>query len=385
MRVAKRLSQILPSVTLEITATAKRKAKEGKRIINFAAGEPDFPTPQHIKKAAQQAIEADFTRYTPSSGIIELKEAICRKFQLENSLSYNTSQILVSCGAKHSLFNAILAIVNPGDEVLIPVPYWVSYPEMVKIAGGHLRFIETSRENNFKMTKKDLKKALTKKTKVLILNSPCNPSGSVYSKEELQDLTEVILDGNIYCISDEIYEKIIYEQEEFYSIASLGEEIKALTIVINGVSKTYSMTGWRIGYLAAPQEIVKAIASLQSHSTSNPCSISQKAALAAIESDQTFIKDIVKEFTRRRNYLVDALNKTTLKALKPAGTFYAFCDISKTNLDSVTFCKRLLEEMGVAVIPGKAFGMDSFVRISFACNFEDIKEGIRKIENWLSK
>ncbi len=385
MRLSDRLSQISPSATLKITAAAKKLAKDGKRIINFAAGEPDFPTPSHIKEAAKKAIDSNFTKYTPSSGTLELKEAICRKLQTENNLSFDVSQILVSCGAKHSLFNAILAIVNPGDEVLIPTPYWVSYPEMVRVAQGCPKFIKTTRENNFKVTKEDLKKAISRKTKLLILNSPCNPTGSLYEEEELADLAHQIIDSNIFVISDEIYEKIIYDGLKFSSIACLGKRIKDLTILVNGVSKTYSMTGWRIGYLAADKLIVNAATNLQSHSTSNPCSISQKAALAAIEADQGFIKDIVNEFGRRRDYLLGALGNTILKPIKPEGAFYIFCDISKTNLDSVTFCERLLNEAGVAAVPGAAFGMDNFVRISFACSFEDIREGMKKIENWIDK
>lgn len=385
MRLSKRLSQISPSATLKITAAAKELAKEGKRIINFAAGEPDFPTPSHIKEAAKKAIDSNFTKYTPSSGTLELKEAICRKLQTENNLSFDVSQILVSCGAKHSLFNAILAIVNPGDEVLIPTPYWVSYPEMVRVAQGCPKFIKTTKENNFKVTKEDLKKVISRKTKLLILNSPCNPTGTLYKEEELADLAHQIIDSNIFVISDEIYEKIIYDGLKFSSIACLGQRIKDLTILVNGVSKTYSMTGWRIGYLAADKSIVKAATNLQSHSTSNPCSISQKAALAAIEADQGFIKDIVNEFGRRRDYLLGALGNTILKPIKPEGAFYIFCDISKTNLDSITFCERLLNEAGVAIVPGAAFGMDNFVRISFACSFEDIREGMKKIENWIDK
>ena len=385
MRLSDRLSQISPSATLKITAAAKELAKEGKRIINFAAGEPDFPTPSHIKEAAKKAIDSNFTKYTPSSGTLELKEAICRKLQTENNLSFDVSQILVSCGAKHSLFNAILAIVNPGDEVLIPTPYWVSYPEMVRVAQGCPKFIKTTKENNFKVTKEDLKKVISRKTKLLILNSPCNPTGTLYKEEELADLAHQIIDSNIFVISDEIYEKIIYDGLKFSSIACLGQRIKDLTILVNGVSKTYSMTGWRIGYLAADKSIVKAATNLQSHSTSNPCSISQKAALAAIEADQGFIKDIVNEFGRRRDYLLGALGNTILKPIKPEGAFYIFCDISKTNLDSITFCERLLNEAGVAIVPGAAFGMDNFVRISFACSFEDIREGMKKIENWIDK
>ncbi|MFH1857122.1 MAG: pyridoxal phosphate-dependent aminotransferase [Candidatus Omnitrophota bacterium] len=383
--ISEKLACILPSVTLEITASAKKMAKEGKRIVSFAAGEPDFPTPEHVKEAAIKAIHNNFTRYTPASGMPELKEAVCRKLKSENGLSYAPSQILISCGAKHSLFNAIMTVIDKDDEVLIPSPYWVSYPEMVKIAGGKIKFMETTKENNFKITKDDLKKAIGKKTKLLILNSPSNPTGSLYSKEELAGLAEVIVDKNILVISDDIYEKIIYDDAEFHSIASFGDKIKDLTILVNGVSKTYSMTGWRIGYLAAALPIVKAASNLQSHSTSNPCSISQKAAQAAIDSDQSFIEGIVKEFKRRRDYLVENLNGDMIKVEKPRGTFYAFCDISATGMDSVTFCKKLLDEAGVAVIPGGAFGCDDFIRISFACSLDDIKEGVEKIKNWLKR
>ena len=295
MSISKKVGLISPSVTLAITAKAKQMKAEGIDVIGLGAGEPDFDTPEHIKEAAKKAMDEGFTKYTPESGIKELKEAVCKKFKDDNSLDYSPEEIIVSCGAKHSIFNAVVALCEDGDEVILPSPYWVSYPEMIKVAEARSVILETTRGNDFKVTPRQLEDAITPKTKLLILNSPSNPTGMVYTKEELQSISDILIEKGIFCISDEIYEKIIYDDREHISIASLGEEIKRLTIVVNGVSKSYSMTGWRIGYAGGSKEIIKAMSNLQSHSTSNPTSISQKAALAALEGPQEPLPDFSKQ------------------------------------------------------------------------------------------
>ena len=330
MSISQRISLISPSPTLAISAKAKQMSQEGIDVIGFGAGEPDFDTPDHIKEAAKRAMDEGFTKYTPTSGIRELKEAICKKFEIDNDLNYSPEEILVSCGAKHSVYNAIITICNENDEVILPSPYWVSYPEMVKLTGAKTVLIETSQENNFKITPKQLEKAITPKTKLLILNSPSNPTGMVYTKDELLAISNILTEKNIYCISDEVYEKIIYDGQYHISIASLNPKIKRLTVVINGVSKSYSMTGWRIGYAAGPKEIIQAMSNLQDHSTSNPTSISQKAALAALEGSQESLYWMVNEFAKRRNYIVDKLNSITgISCIKPQGAFYVLPNISQ--------------------------------------------------------
>lgn len=361
--------------------------KEGKDVVAFGAGEPDFDTPDVIKAAAIEAIRSGFTKYTPTSGIPELKEAICRKLKAENNLEYSSSQIVVSCGAKHSLYNVLQVLVDEGDEVLIPVPYWVSYPEMVKLAGGRPVFVPTTRKTDFKTNPAQLEKLLTKKTKIFILNSPSNPCGVVYRKKELEALAACCVKHNIICISDEIYEKIIFDGIPAVSIASLSEAIKKLTVTVNGFSKSYSMTGWRLGYLAAESRIANAISNLQDHSTSNPTSFVQKAALAAFSLDAEFFDGIRKKFQERRDYITGRLDKMKgrLGYKLPEGAFYIFCDISKTKMDSFTFAKRLLEEKQVALIPGAPFGCDDYVRLSFATSMEKIKKGLDRIEEWVIK
>ena len=359
--------------------------KEGKDVIAFGAGEPDFDTPDPIKNAAIAAIQSGFTKYTPTSGIPELKEAIARKLKADNGLEYNPSSVIVSCGAKHSIYNTIQVLVDEGDEVLIPIPYWVSYPEMVSLAGGKPVFIPTTLKEDFKINVNTLKKFLTKKTKILLLNSPSNPCGVVYRKGELEALAEFCVKNNIICISDEIYEKIIFDGIKHVSIASLSDKIKKLTVTVNGFSKSYSMTGWRLGYLAAEQEIVDAVSRIQDHSTSNPTSIVQKAALAALAMDNKFFDEIIVKFQERRDYIISRLDKMKdrIGYKKPEGAFYIFCDIKKTNMDSFTFAKRLLEEKFVAVIPGAPFGCRDYVRISFATSMEKIKIGLDRIQEWL--
>lgn len=384
-RLAERLKKIKPSATLTITSKAKKLKSEGHDVINFAAGEPDFDTPDFIKEAACEAIKSGFTKYTPTTGIPELKKLICEKFKKDNSLDYTPEQIVVSCGAKHSIFNTLFALVNPGEEVIIPCPYWVSYPEMVNLCEGTPRFVRTLLENNFKLTIRDLERQINAKTKLLILNSPCNPTGCVYNLDELKEIAKICVKKKIFVLSDEIYEKLIYDNLKHISIASLNKDIYALTITVNGLSKSYSMTGWRIGYLGGPQDIVEAISKLQDHSTSNPASISQKAAFRALSVPNDFPRKICQEFWKRRDYLVCRLGELKkISYVTPQGAFYIFCDISKTGLDSLTLANRLLEEAKVALIPGEGFGRDDYIRISFATSMEQLEKGMDRIEEWLN-
>ncbi len=386
MYLAKRVKALNPSSTLQITALAKKLSQEGQDIVSFGAGEPDFDTPDYIKEFAINAIRAGFTKYTPSTGIIELKKAICEKFKKENNLIYTPEQAVVSSGAKHCIFNIILAVVEEGDEVIIPAPYWVSYPEMVTVARGVSKFVYTESANSFKITPEKLEKAITKKTKLFILNSPSNPAGAVYEKKELQGLADVCVRHNIYILSDEIYEKLIYGGLSHVSIASFNEKVFDLTFTVNGVSKAYSMTGWRIGYFAGPLEAVEAIKNLQDHSTSNPCSIAQKAALCALTTEGDWTEKMRLEFEKRKDYLCGRIDKIpALKYIKPNGAFYLFCDISKTGLNSSDFAIALLKEAGVAVIPGAGFGCEDYIRLSFAMKTETISKGIDRLELWLKQ
>jgi len=383
---ASRTKKVSPSPTLAISAKAKKLKSEGKDVINFSAGEPDFDTPDFIKEKAIEAIKAGFTKYTPTTGIPELKQAISEKFKKDNALEYSPGQIVVSCGAKHSIFNILFALIEKGDGVIIVSPYWVSYPEMVNLCEGEVQLIKTRPENNFKFTPAELKKNINAKTKLLILNSPSNPCGSVYSKEELERIAEICVAKNIWVLSDEIYEKLVYDGLKHYSLASLNQDIYNLTATVNGVSKAYSMTGWRLGYLAGPPELVRRICDIQDHSTSNPASISQKAALAALQADSDFTKNMCAEFQKRRDYIVSRLDKIKkLSYVKPQGAFYIFIDISGCKMGSLEFASRLLDETFVAVVPGKAFGMDNYVRISFATSLAQIEKGMNRIEEWLKK
>jgi aspartate aminotransferase len=385
-RLAERLKKINPSSTLAITSKAKKLKSAGNDIVNFAAGEPDFDTPDFIKEAAIQAIKSGFTKYTPTTGTAELKKLICQKFKKDNSLEYAPDQIVVSNGAKHSIYNALMVLLNRSDEVLIPLPYWVSYPEMVNLCEATPRFIKTTAVNNFKISVNDLSKHITPKTKLLILNSPSNPAGSVYNKEELAGIAKICVDKNIFVISDEIYEKIIFDGLKHESIASFNKNIYDLTITVNGLSKSHSMTGWRIGYLGAPPDVAAAISNLQDHSTSNPNSIAQKAAEAALSAPDDFSNKLCQEFTKRRDYLAARIRGIKgLDFCVPQGAFYMFCNISKTGLDSMAFAKRLLDEEYVSLIPGSAFGMDDYIRISFATSINELQKGMDKIESWLKK
>jgi len=385
MRLARRVSGIEESVTLDITSRAKKMAKEGIDVVNFAAGEPDFDTPSHIKAAAIKAINDGFTKYTPSSGMPELREAISRKFKNDNSLEYPASRIVVSNGAKHSLYNIFQALCEAGDEVIIPAPYWLSYPAMVSLNEGRCVFVKTGRENGFRMTEKELASAITKKTKALVLNSPSNPTGSVYGIDELKFIAKLAVKHGFFVISDEIYEKLVYGGTRHVSIASLDKEIYDLTITVNGVSKSYSMTGWRIGYAAGQSEVMKAIANLQSHAASNPASISQKAALAALTESQADVGRMRLEFEKRRDLMVARINgMKKISCTRPDGAFYVFCDISKLKAGSVAAANRLLDEAKVATIPGEPFGAPEFIRLSFATSTEAIKKGMDRIEKWLN-
>jgi aspartate aminotransferase len=393
--LSNRAKGLKPSPTLAINAKAKAMQAQGIRVVSFGAGEPDFDTPENIKRAAIKSIEEGFTKYTAVGGIDELKDAVIQKFQRDNQLTYKRSQILISCGGKHSFYNLAQALFDRGDEVIIPAPYWVSYPPMVALAEATPVIIETKEENGFKVTPEDLKKAATPRTKALVLNSPSNPTGSAYTKKELEKIAEVAISHNFFVISDEIYEKIIYDGFEFRSIASLGEEIKGRTIIVHGVAKTYAMTGWRIGYTAGPEEIISAMSNIQSQSTSNPTSISQKASVEALIGPQEEVKKMVSAFTERRNYIVDRLNEISgVSCFKPTGAFYVFPNFSeyfgksyqgKKISNSTELADYFLDVAKVAVVPGVEFGADPFERLSYATSMKDIREGIDRIEDALKK
>ena len=382
MELSERATILTPSLTLSIDSKAKAMKAEGLDVCGFGAGEPDFDTPAHIKAAAQAALEMGFTKYTPSSGTPELRQAIADKFKADNGLDYKPSQIIVSNGAKHSCFNAILATCQPGDEVLIPSPYWLSYPEMVRLAGADPVFVQTKEANGWKMTADEMQDAMTPRTKLVIINSPGNPTGAVYTREELQAIVDVCADEEILILSDEIYEKLTYDGAEHVSVASLSGAAD-LTITINGFSKAYSMTGWRLGYLGAPEPIAKAIDAIQSHSTSNPCSFAQKGGLAALKGDQQPVADMRDEFDMRRNYMVNRLDAISrISVVKPQGAFYVLVNIGKLGLSSSNFADRLLSKHQVAVVPGVAFGNDATVRLSYATSLDVIKKGLDRFEEF---
>jgi len=384
LHVNRRIKDIVGSTTLAITARAKELAAQGHDVVNFGAGEPDFDTPDFIKKAGIKAIESGMTKYTPSIGTQDLREAIAVKFQKDNGLVYKPGQIVVSCGAKHSLFNIIQVLVDDGEEVIFQAPYWVSYPEMVKAAGGKSVIIPTNAATGFKITPDLLKKHITPKTKVLIINSPSNPTGVMYHKEELAKIAEICVAHKIYVISDEIYEKLIYDTNEFTSIASLGREIFDLTLTVNGVSKAYAMTGWRIGYAAGALEIMEYIKKYQDHSTSNPASISQAAALEALKASQESIDQMCQIFKKRRDLMLQCLDRVPqLSYIRPEGAFYVFCDFSKVG-DAGMIAKQMLDEVKVAGIPGESFGAPDYIRFSFATSDARIQEGISRVSKWIA-
>lgn len=393
MNVSKKMSMVKPSSTLAITAKAKKLKAEGLDIVGFGAGEPDFNTPSHISQAAIEAIQTGFTKYTPATGILELKEAICEKLQRDNGVTYNANQVVVSNGAKHSLTNALAAILNPEDEVIIPAPYWLSYPQMVHMAGGKSVMIHTEADKDYKITVQQLEEALTDHTKAIIINSPSNPTGMVYSREELETIANFVVKNDLIVISDEIYEKLLYDNKKHVSIASINDEIKNRTIIINGVSKGYAMTGWRIGYAVAPLEIAKIMGNMQSHATSNPNAIAQKAALAAIGGPQDCVAEMVEHFEKRRNYMVERLeNIDNISFVRPEGAFYVFIDISKLlgkeykgqKVESAgDFATLLLDDKQVAAIPCADFGYPNHIRLSYAISIESIKKGIDRLEEFI--
>lgn len=395
MGIAKRAMAIKPSPTLATAAKAKAMKSQGIDVVDFGVGEPDFDTPENVKQAGIKAIQSGFTKYTPAGGTDELKEAVVEKFKRDNGLQYEKSQVLISCGAKHSLYNIAEALFDPGDEVIIPSPYWVSYPDQVLLNDAVPVIVETTEEEGFKLSAKKLEKAITKKTKALVLNSPSNPTGLAYDKKTLEEIAAIAVRHKIYVISDEIYEKLIYDGFKHFSIASLGAEIKDLTFVVNGVSKSHAMTGWRIGYAAGPKDVITAMANIQSQSTSNPASISQKAAVEALRGPQDFIRTMNVEFDKRRKYMVDRLNRIKgMSCLMPVGAFYAFPKVSqlygksvggKRIANSSDLAAYLLEEAKVALVSGDAFGADAYIRLSYATSMENIIKGLDRIEQATGK
>jgi aspartate aminotransferase len=393
--LSKRAKKLKPSPTLAINAKAKSMQAQGIHVISFGAGEPDFDTPENIRRAAIRAIEEGFTKYTAAGGIDELKDAISHKFQRDNDLTYKRSEIIVSCGGKHAFYNLAQALFDRGDEVIVPAPYWVSYPPMVALAEATPVILDTKEKNGFKMTPEDLKRAITPRTKAMIINTPSNPAGSAYTRAELEKIADVALEKDFFVISDEIYEKIVYDGFQFVSIAALGEEIKKKTIIVHGVAKTYAMTGWRIGYAAGSEEIISAMNNIQSQSTSNPNSIAQKASIEALMGPQDEVQKMVSAFAERRGYIIDRLNRIKgVSCYNPAGAFYAFPNFSsyygtsyqgKKITDSTALSDFFLGVARVAVVPGGEFGADDFVRLSFATSMGDIREGLDRMEDALKK
>lgn len=395
MNLSKKANSISPSITLEITGKANELKSQGVNVMSFAAGEPDFNTPRNIIEAAIKAMDDGYTKYTKTSGIVELRKAICKKLHQENNLNYSEEQIVVSTGAKQCLANTFLAILNKGDEVILQNPCWVSYTELIKLADGVPVIVNCDENDGYKLSAKNIEKAVTSKTKAILLNSPHNPTGIVYKKNELEEIAQIAKKYNLIIISDEIYEKLIYDGEEHVSIASLSEDAYERTIVINGLSKTYAMTGWRVGYTASSTKLAKVMSSVQSHMTSNVCSISQYAALEALTGPQDSINMMKNAFEERRNFMMKKLEGIDeVSFIKPQGAFYIMVDITyfigksingiKIN-NSIEFAKILLEEEKVAVIPGAAFGLENFIRLSYATSMEVIEEGLDRIKSFLGK
>jgi aspartate aminotransferase len=383
-KISRRAAALTPSLTLVIDAKAKQMKADGIDVVGFGAGEPDFATPKHITDAAIKALQEGFTKYTPSSGIPELRQAAADKFKRDNGLSYKPSQIIISCGGKHSCCNVILATCNPGDEVIIPAPYWLSYPEMARLAEATPVILPTSDQTEFKVTPEQLRAAITPRTRLFILNSPSNPTGSLYTPDEIKALGDVCVENGILIMSDEIYEKLIYDGAQHASVAGFSQKHYEHTIIVHGLAKAYSMTGWRIGLTAAPEPIAKAIDAIQSHSTSNPTSFAQKGAVAALNGPQDHIAGWLAEFAKRRAYAWKKLNGIPgISCVNARGAFYLFPNISKTGLGSIDFCAQLLEKEKVAAVPGVAFGADDYIRISYATSMENIKKGLDRLENFV--
>ena len=394
-RVSKKMSTISPSLTLAISAKAKAMKAAGESVVSFGVGEPDFNTPEHIIAAAKAALDAGHTKYTPSSGLMPLRKAICEKFKKDNNLDYEPSQIIVSNGAKHSIFNACYALLDEGDEVIIHEPYWLTYPEVVKVCGGVVKALPCKKENKYKFTAEELKAAITPKTKMLIFNSPSNPTGAVYTESEVREIAKVCEDAEIFVLADEIYEKLCYNGVKPFSIAAVSEKMKDLTVTVNGVSKTYAMTGWRIGYLAAPKDVAKAIDSFQSHATSNASSISQYATMEALNAPEAEIAAMVNVFDTRRAKLLSLIDGIDgVSAVEPDGAFYVMLVIGdlfgksyqgKKITNSIEFADALLDGEKVATVPGVSFGADDCVRLSYALSEEDIEEGLARIKKFVSE
>ena len=384
MKLASRVNQVTPSLTLAIDSLAKEMKRNGEDVCSFSAGEPDFDTPIHIKAAAKKALDEGKTRYGPAAGEAGLRKAIAEKLLRDNQLAYNADNVIVTNGGKQSLYNLIMALIEAGDEVIIPAPYWLSYPEMVTLAGGTSVIVNTSLENHYKITPEQLEAAITPKTKLFVLNSPSNPTGIVYTPEEIAALAKIVVEKDILVVSDEIYEKILYDGAIHRSIASFGPEIFQRSIISNGFAKAFSMTGWRVGYIAGPVEIVKAMTKIQGHSTSNVCTFAQYGAIAALESPQDCIEEMVKAFSERRQYILERVRSLPgLNCPTPNGAFYVFIDISQTGLKSRDFCQKLLETQKVAAIPGIAFGADDCIRLSYAIDLKTIEKGFDRIDKFI--
>ena len=383
-KIAQRAASLSPSLTLAIDSKAKAMKAAGEDVVGFGAGEPDFDTPQHIKDAAAAALAAGFTKYTPSSGIPELREAIAAKFKAENGLTYKPSQIIVSNGGKHSCYNVILATCEEGDEVIIPSPYWLSYPEMVKLAGAKPVILETTDKTEFKVTPAQLRAAITPNTRLFILNSPSNPTGSVYTPDEIKALGDICVEKGVLIMSDEIYEHLTYDGAVVKSVASFSQAHYDHTIIVHGFAKAWSMTGWRLGFLAAPEPIAKAIDAVQSHSTSNPCSFAQKGGVAALTGSQEHLPKWLAEYAKRRTRAWEMLNAMPgVTCVNSKGAFYLFPNISATGLKSADFCARLLEQEKVAAVPGVAFGADDYIRISYATSLANIEKGLGRMDSFV--
>ncbi|MBD2577598.1 pyridoxal phosphate-dependent aminotransferase [Oscillatoria sp. FACHB-1406] len=385
MQLAARANQLSPSVTLAISTKAKAMKAEGIDVCDFSAGEPDFDTPAHIREAAKDALDRGKTRYGPAAGEPKLRQAIAAKLQKDNALSYQPENIIVTNGGKQSLFNLILALIESDDEVIIPAPYWLSYPEMVKLAGGNPIIISTEASNGYKLTAEQLRQSITPKTKLLILNTPSNPTGAVYSPDEIRAIAEVIVERDILVVSDEIYEKILYDGAEHLSIGAVSPEAFARTFISNGFAKSYAMTGWRVGYLAGAVEAIQAATRLQGHSTSNVCTFAQYGAIAALEGSQEPVQTMLAAFTERRSVLLEGARAISgLSCSVPDGAFYLFIDVSKTGLGSLDFCKSLLDAESVAAVPGVAFGDDRCIRLSYATDMTSIQKGIERLERFVA-
>ncbi|MEG4105261.1 pyridoxal phosphate-dependent aminotransferase [Microcoleus sp. S13_C5] len=384
IKLAARVGEVSPSITLAIAAKAKAMKAEGIDVCSLSTGEPDFDTPEHVKAAAKQALDEGKTKYGPVAGEPQLKAAIARKLRDDNNLNYQPENIIVTNGGKHSLYNLMMALIEPGEEVIIPAPYWLSYPEMVKLASGKPVIVRTDASTGYKITPEQLSRAITPKTKLFVLNSPSNPTGMVYTSAELKALAEVIVDRDILVVADEIYEKIIYDDAQHVSIGSLGKEIFDRTLISSGFAKAYSMTGWRVGYLAGPNELIKATSTIQGHSTSNVCTFAQYGAIAALESSQESVEKMRLAFAERRQVIFELLDAVPgISCIKPDGAFYMFVNISKTGMNSLEFCDAFLEQQQVAVIPGIAFGADDHIRLSYATDLGTIKKAVERLDKFV--